>query len=62
MTEITGSILAVITKKKDKIYGGAPIFVVESDEEQQRLALYFSRILRGMAHDLENGTYIIVRH
>lgn len=57
-----GRILAVITKEKENVGGGAPIFVVEDDDAQQKIALYLSRILQGVAHDLENGTFIIVRH
>jgi hypothetical protein len=31
-------------------------------EEQQRIAMYMSRITEGVIHDLENGILIIVRH
>jgi len=56
------TILAVVTKNKDSVLGGLPIFFAEGDEELERIALYLSKILLGMVHDLENGTYVIVRH
>ena len=55
-------ILAVVTTEKDTVGGGAPIFFAKDQEEQQRIVLYLSRILKAMAHDLENGNYILVRH
>lgn len=63
--EWRGNILAVIVTRcaKEKVWGGgAPIFLVEDEEEQQKLGLTFSRMLDAMAHDLENGVMVIVRH
>lgn len=59
-----GSILAtiVLEEAKDKVRGGVPIYVTETKEEQEKIALIMSRILNAMAHDLENGVYILVRH
>jgi len=60
---IEKSILAVVTINKDQIIGGgSPIFVAVNKEEQQRTAYLLEKILDGIAHDLENGTLIIVRH
>jgi len=57
------SILAIVTLDKDKVLaGGAPVFLAKDEDEQQQLSLYLSRILKGMAHDLENGVMIIVKH
>ncbi|HZK18408.1 MAG TPA: hypothetical protein VFD15_03750 [Clostridia bacterium] len=56
------TILAVITKDRDMVAGGAPIFFATDDEEAERISLYLSKILLGMVHDLENGIFIIVRH
>jgi len=50
-------ILAVVTTDNTKVGGGAPIFFAGSHEECD-----LSNILDGMAHYLENGTYIIVHH
>jgi len=42
--------------------GGAPIFGAGDEEKQEKIARYLSKILDATVHDLENGTYIIVRH
>ncbi|OPY58929.1 MAG: hypothetical protein A4E55_00535 [Pelotomaculum sp. PtaU1.Bin035] len=58
----SGTILAVITLQMEKVSGGAPIFFARDEEEQEKIALYLSKILDAMVHDLENGTYVVVRH
>nr|WP_260981973.1 hypothetical protein [Paenibacillus sp. 32O-W] len=56
-------ILAIITMHKDKVNaGGAPLFITENKEELQTVAFKLEKILDAMAHDLENGTMIIVKH
>lgn len=56
-------IVAIVTIDRDKVMsGGAPIFVASSAEEREKVAVYLGRILAAQVHDLENGTYIIVRH
>lgn len=55
-------ILAVITLKMEQVAGGAPIFFARDEEELEKIALYIAKIFDAMAHDLENGTYIIVHH
>ncbi|NLJ76617.1 MAG: hypothetical protein GX325_05090 [Peptococcaceae bacterium] len=57
-----GSILAVITLNKELVDGGAPIFFARDEQELARLAQYLSKILKAMVHDLDNGTYVVVRH
>lgn len=60
--EITDGIMAVVTTDRSVVDGKVPIFFAANEQEKEKLALYLSRILKGMAHDLENGTYIIVKH
>ena len=61
--QLTKQIIAIITLDKEKVYAGsAPIFVAEDEEEQQRIAMYITRITFGMVHDLGNGVLIIVKH
>lgn len=59
-------VLATVVLKdaKDLIISGGtgPIFLARDGEEQQRIAMYMSRICEGVIHDLENGILIIVRH
>lgn len=54
----------VLPEAKDLVISGGtgPIFVARDREEQQRIAMYMSRITEGVIHDLENGILIIVRH
>lgn len=61
-TMIVGKILAVVTLNMEQVSGGAPIFFARDEEERERMAMYLGRILDAMVHDLENGTYIVVRH
>jgi hypothetical protein len=56
------SILAIITIDRERIAGGAPIFIVDSLEDQQATAFKLEKILDATAHDLQNGTMIIVKH
>ncbi|WP_397351598.1 capping complex subunit for YIEGIA [Paenibacillus larvae] len=41
---------------------GAPRFVVQHIEELQQTAFTLEKILDANAHDLKNGTIILVRH
>lgn len=60
------TILATVTLQESKKWvatgGSGPVFVARDVGEQQRIAKYLSRITEGVAHDLENGILIIVRH
>lgn len=56
-------ILAVITRDAGLVQGGgAPVFIVRDQTEQDRVATYLARITEGVVHDLENGLYILVKH
>ncbi len=58
------TILAVVVTREtiNKVQGMNSIFITEDTVEQQRTAMLLSRILKAMAHDLENGVMIIVQH
>ena len=58
MTEI----IAVISTDRSRVGGGAPIFYAADEEELQRIAFKLEKILDANAHDLRNGTMIVVRH
>ena len=63
--QLVGSILAVVSTEaaKEKIIAGSPpVFIVRDEAEQQKIALYLSKTLDAMAHDLENGILLIIRH
>ncbi|MNY79719.1 hypothetical protein D3C86_2204780 [compost metagenome] len=55
-------IMAIVTIEKDRVGGGAPIFVVDQEEELQRLSFLLEKTLDANAHDLKNGTMILVKH
>ncbi|MDF2649978.1 MULTISPECIES: hypothetical protein [unclassified Paenibacillus] len=55
-------ILAIVTLTKERIGGGAPIFVVDKEDELQKVSFSLEKILDANAHDLKNGTMILVKH
>ena len=63
-TSITNNIVAVITRRKDKdkVAGGAPIFVTKSETELDEVSMLLARITLGMVHDLGNGVKVIIKH
>jgi hypothetical protein len=60
--ETAGTILAIVTLDMNRVGEGTPVFLVDDEEEQQRVAGYLSSILDANVHDLENGTLILVKH
>ena len=55
-------ILAIITTKRDLVAGGAPIFITENKDELEDRAFLLEKIMDAMAHQLNESTYIIVKH
>jgi hypothetical protein len=55
-------IVAVITVDKEKMAGGAPIFIASSREEQEQIAFSLEKIMDANAHALKNGLMIIIDH
>jgi hypothetical protein len=61
--EIEKFILAIVALDAEKVGGcGTPIFFAANKDEQDKIATYLARITEGVVHDLENGTYIVVKH
>ncbi len=61
--ELEKYILAIITTKPEKVSGGGtPVFIAQTNEEQDKIALILARVTEGVIHDLENGVYLLVRH
>lgn len=56
------TILAVIALNRENVSGGAPIFFARDEAEQEKIAGHIGNILDASVHDLENGTYIVVKH
>lgn len=56
-------ILAAVTTRKDQHrVSGIPVFYAETEEELVKMATILSRVFEAVAHDMENGVYIIVKH
>lgn len=56
------AILAVVTKNKEGVGGGAPVFYAKDDQELQMIAFNLEKILDATAHEIERGTLVLVRH
>lgn len=60
---IKENILAIVTIDKNAVSSGTvPTFYAKDEEERERISLLLSKVMMGMVHDLENGSYVIVRH
>ena len=53
-------ILAIVTKVKDAVSGGVPVFTAKDPDEMEKIAKVISKVLDATTHDLQNGVYIIV--
>lgn len=58
---VTKVIMAAVTTAGENV-SGVPVFYAKNQEEQEWIAKTLSRVLEAIAHDLGNGTYILVRH
>lgn len=57
------TILAIVTTNREFVSNGTtPVFYARDDDERERVALLLSKVTMGMVHDLENGSYVIVKH
>lgn len=55
-------IVAVVTVKGDEVGGGAPTFIAPDETKLQETAFLLEKVLDASAHDLKNGTIILVDH
>ncbi|GGD69337.1 capping complex subunit for YIEGIA [Paenibacillus nasutitermitis] len=55
-------IVAIVTVHKERIDGGAPIFIEPDMDKRETTAFLLEKILDASAHDLKNGTIILVNH
>ena len=55
-------LFALVTIQSPSVVTGglAPVFYVSTTEERDRLALWISRIANAIAHDLGNGTIMLM--
>lgn len=62
MSLVKKSILAIVTTSSEFVAGGAPIFIAKDAEEIQRKIFLLENILDAIAHELDESTYVVVRH
>ncbi|WP_207892525.1 capping complex subunit for YIEGIA [Paenibacillus pinisoli] len=55
-------IVAVVSVYPDEVKGGAPIFIASDTGKLEETAFLLEKILDASAHDLKNGTIILVDH
>ncbi|WP_374723745.1 capping complex subunit for YIEGIA [Calidifontibacillus erzurumensis] len=55
-------ILAIVTTNPKKALGSTAIFVCDNKEEMEHKAANLEAILDGIAHELSDDLYIIVKH
>lgn len=58
---IQKAVLCAVTDDLAKV-SGVPAFLARDDASRQHKAVYLSRILAGMVHDLGDGVLIVVKH
>jgi hypothetical protein len=61
-TKLEKYILAMITTTPEKVAGSPPIFIVKDAEEIQQKAQILEAILDGIAHEIDESTYVVVKH
>lgn len=57
-----GKIVAVVSLHPEEVRGGAPIFIAPDEKGLEETSFLLEKILDASAHDLKNGTYILVDH
>lgn len=55
-------IVAVVSIHSDEVKGGAPIFIAPDTGKLEEISFLLEKILDASAHDLKNGTIILVDH
>lgn len=55
-------IVAVVSIHGDEVRGGAPIFIAPNERKLEEIAFLLEKIMDASAHDLKNGTIILVDH
>jgi hypothetical protein len=55
-------ILAAVTTSPERVPSGAAVFHCKTEEELQKICANLEAILDGIAHELDPGLFIIVKH
>lgn len=61
--ELKKAILAIVTTSERHVLGGGtPVFIVKDQEEIQQKVFLLENILDAMGHELDQETFILVKH
>ncbi|AJY77189.1 capping complex subunit for YIEGIA [Paenibacillus beijingensis] len=55
-------IVAVVTSDGGKVAGGVPVFIEKDPAGMEQTAFLLEKIMDANAHDLKNGSIVIVNH
>jgi hypothetical protein len=55
-------ILAALTTHPEKVPSGTTVFHCKTQEELEKIAANLEAILDGIAHELDEGLFVIVKH
>ncbi|MGR3764845.1 MULTISPECIES: capping complex subunit for YIEGIA [Bacillaceae] len=61
-TTIQKFILAAVTTSPERVPSGTAVFHCKTEEELQKICANLEAILDGIAHELDPGLFIIVKH
>ena len=61
-TTLQKFILATVTTTPEKVPSGTSVFYCKTDEELQKICANLEAILDGIAHEIDHGLFIIVKH
>jgi ribosomal protein L34E len=61
-TTIQKFILAAVTTSPEKVPSGTTVFHCKTEEELQKICANLEAILDGIAHELDDGLFVIVKH
>ncbi|MGD6803360.1 hypothetical protein FZC79_06075 [Rossellomorea vietnamensis] len=62
MSTVDKFILAAVTTYPEKVPSGTAVFHCRTQEELLKVSANLEAILDGIAHELDDGLFIIVRH
>lgn len=57
-----GKIVAIVVPEHERVGGGAPIFIEPDNAKREATAFLLEKILDAVAHDLKDGSFVLVDH
>ncbi|AOT68445.1 capping complex subunit for YIEGIA [Geosporobacter ferrireducens] len=60
---IKDNVIAIIAREENALSAATvPVFYAKTEQQQETIAFYLSKVTTGMVHDLGNGCYVVVKH